>query len=66
MKQEVRVSVNLMGGSMIEKSVISGVNTNAKKGREAMESVISKIDSEVRDLAQGICVATTVSPSLSI
>jgi hypothetical protein len=52
--QEARISVSMKFGDYLEQQVANSISANASKGREAIEYVIAKLETEVRELAEGI------------
>eukprot|EP00048_Salpingoeca_helianthica_P022197 m.16969 g.16969 ORF g.16969 m.16969 type:complete len:190 (-) comp7006_c0_seq1:29-598(-) len=52
--QEARISVSMKFSDYLEQQVANNMSANAKKGRDAIEYVIAKLEAEVRELAEGI------------
>ena len=60
MTQECKVTVQLYGASYLESMFVGTIAGNAAKGRQALEHVISSIDTEFTAIAKTISDATTV------
>eukprot|EP00042_Codosiga_hollandica_P019538 m.60615 g.60615 ORF g.60615 m.60615 type:complete len:228 (-) comp49375_c0_seq1:87-770(-) len=59
MTQDCYVSVNLYGNSLLEDQILKTVAKNAHKGRDALESVISRIEDELTQFGQELRDKTT-------